>query len=51
MDLSQGRIHHQDQADRYGNVGGTNGEFIDEAFDTRQKVSQPDANCHCKENP
>ena len=51
LHLGQRRVHHQDQADGDGHVGGAGVEAVPEADDPREEVSQPDADGHGQEDP
>lgn len=50
-DLGQGRVHHEDEADGDGNVGGSYAEFVPEASHARIQVAPPNSNRHGKKNP
>ena len=49
--LGEGRIHHQDEAQRNRHVGGAKLEGIDEAPHARDERAKRDAGRHCRENP
>jgi hypothetical protein len=39
--LCEGRVHHEDETDRYGNVGCSDLESIDEPFHPGHEIPQP----------
>ena len=49
--LREGRVHHQHQAGRDRDVRGPDLEAVDEAFDPRHEVAEPDAQRHGREDP
>jgi len=52
MDFGQGRVHHQDQADGDGDVGGANRDRVVESFNrSGEEVTDPNPNRHGQENP
>ena len=51
-DFCQGRIHHQDQADRNGDIGRADRDsLIESLHPCRKEIAQADTNCHCQEYP
>ncbi len=49
--LGQGRVHHQDQANGDGDVGGAHGKEVDEILDLRKQITAANAHKHGQKNP
>ena len=50
-DFGQGGIHHEDEADGQGEVGGAEGEAVEEGFGFWEEVSEGDAQEHGEDDP
>ena len=52
MNLGERRVHHQDQANRNGDVGRADGDRVVKSFDAGGKEeSKPHTHCHGEKNP
>ena len=51
MHLGQRRVHHQNQTDGDGDVGGADLELVDKALDAGHQRTQPHPDGHRQEDP
>jgi hypothetical protein len=50
-DLCQGRVHHEDQANRYRKIRRSHLKPINESLDTDIGIAKRDTKCHCRKDP